>query len=62
MPTRQLRDERPPTDPDDLRDSRDPRDPVLIGDIIAGTLAEIARRAAPRDPFPIPAQRTRPHP
>ncbi|MFJ2805697.1 hypothetical protein [Kitasatospora sp. NPDC087271] len=74
MPTRQLRDEPPPTippaaSPDASRDvSRDvssgaspdaSREPVLLGDVLFHTLAEIARRAPePR----LPAQRTRPHP
>ncbi|MFF3001308.1 hypothetical protein ACFVTF_00650 [Kitasatospora sp. NPDC057940] len=70
MPTRQLRDEPPPTvppaaSPDASRDvfpdvSPDAsREPVLLGDVLFHTLAEIARRAPePR----LPAQRTRPHP
>ncbi|MER7770130.1 hypothetical protein [Kitasatospora sp. NPDC096140] len=62
MPTRQLRDQPPPTvrpdsagpDPSDTS-----RDPVLLGDVLFHTLAEIARRTeAPA----LPAQRTRPHP
>ncbi|MEV7777675.1 hypothetical protein [Kitasatospora sp. NPDC088351] len=58
MPTRQLRDERPPTTPDDTRDAREP---VLIGDVIFAALADIARRT-PEAPPRFPAQRTRPHP
>ncbi|MFF7992324.1 hypothetical protein ACFZDG_21325 [Kitasatospora xanthocidica] len=66
MPTRQLRDQPPPTvrpDPGpgpagpDATDSS--RDPVLLGDVLFHTLAELARRTeAPA----LPAQRTRPHP
>lgn len=70
MPTRQLRDEPPPTippaaSPDASRDVSSgaspgaSREPVLLGDVLFHTLAEIARRAPePR----LPAQRTRPHP
>ncbi|MEV8322368.1 hypothetical protein [Kitasatospora sp. NPDC056731] len=66
MPTRQLRDEPPPTIPPaaspDASSGASPdasREPVLLGDVLFHTLAEIARRAPePR----LPAQRTRPHP
>ncbi|MFD7590799.1 hypothetical protein ACFV84_35775 [Kitasatospora sp. NPDC059811] len=70
MPTRQLRDEPPPTIPPaaspDAFSGASPdvspdasREPVLLGDVLFHTLAEIARRAPePR----LPAQRTRPHP
>ncbi|MDH6703786.1 hypothetical protein P3T27_000467 [Kitasatospora sp. MAA19] len=67
MPTRQLRDEPPPTVPPaapspDASSDVSPaasREPVLLGDVLFHTLAEIARRA----PAPsLPAQRTRPHP
>ncbi|MER7671787.1 hypothetical protein ABTY61_25465 [Kitasatospora sp. NPDC096128] len=60
MPTRQLRDEPPPTVP-----SPDPaaasREPVLLGEVLFHTLAELARRT-PDQPPAFPAQRTRPHP
>ncbi|MFJ2582178.1 hypothetical protein [Kitasatospora aureofaciens] len=62
MPTRQLRDETPPTAPPVARAAS--REPVLLGDVLFQTLAEIARRA-PDGPEPeprLPAQRTRPHP
>ncbi|MEU9043147.1 MULTISPECIES: hypothetical protein [unclassified Kitasatospora] len=62
MPTRQLRDQPPPTvrpgpcGPDEPDTSRDP---VLLGDVLFHTLADLARRTeAPS----LPAQRTRPHP
>ncbi|MFJ2862934.1 hypothetical protein [Kitasatospora sp. NPDC087314] len=63
MPTRQLRDEPPPTAPPAAPSPDAPpdasREPVLLGDVLFHTLAEIARRA----PAPsLPAQRTRPHP
>ncbi|MFD4398418.1 hypothetical protein [Kitasatospora sp. NPDC058478] len=74
MPTRQLRDEPPPTIPPAASpdassgassgaspdvSSDASREPVLLGDVLFHTLAEIARRAPePR----LPAQRTRPHP
>ncbi|MFD7829579.1 hypothetical protein [Kitasatospora sp. NPDC059803] len=58
MPTRQLRDEPPPTIPPAASPDAS-REPVLLGDVLFHTLAEIARRAPePR----LPAQRTRPHP
>lgn len=62
MPTRQLRDQPPPTARPDARDPRaadDSRDPVLLGDVLFHTLAELARRTAAPS---LPAQRTRPHP
>ncbi|WP_030055486.1 MULTISPECIES: hypothetical protein [Streptomyces] len=62
MPTRQLRDQSPPTARPDspAPDASDTsRDPVLLGDVLFHTLAELARRTeAPS----LPAQRTRPHP
>ncbi|MFJ4094459.1 hypothetical protein ACIPYS_22990 [Kitasatospora sp. NPDC089913] len=58
MPTRQVRDESPPTDPEDVPPPS--REPVLIGDILFDTLAELARRTAPAQPLRLPAQR--PHP
>ncbi|MFF4384123.1 hypothetical protein [Kitasatospora sp. NPDC001547] len=68
MPTRQLRDQPPPTSRHDGHhghDGRGPqapdasRDPVLLGDVLFHTLAELARGT--RAPA-LPAQRTRPHP
>ncbi|MFH9349422.1 hypothetical protein [Kitasatospora sp. NPDC017646] len=69
MPTRQLRDEPPPTLPSpdargaDTQAARTApsREPVLLGEVLFHTLAELARRTP--DPVPgLPAQRTRPHP
>ncbi|MEU3559605.1 hypothetical protein [Kitasatospora sp. NPDC006786] len=62
MPTRQLRDQPPPTARPDTRDPRASdasRDPVLLGDVLFHTLAELARRTCAPS---LPAQRTRPHP
>ncbi|MFJ6379983.1 hypothetical protein ACIQI7_08265 [Kitasatospora sp. NPDC092039] len=62
MPTRQLRDQPPPTTRPGTRDPRAPgasRDPVLLGDVLFHTLAELARRTSAPS---LPAQRTRPHP
>ncbi|WP_158516410.1 hypothetical protein [Kitasatospora sp. MBT66] len=58
MPTRQVRDESPPTAPEDAPPPS--REPVLIGDILFDTLAELARRTTPTHPVRLPAQR--PHP
>ncbi|MEU6968162.1 hypothetical protein AB0A71_10525 [Kitasatospora aureofaciens] len=73
MPTRQCRDEPPPTFPSPDPQAPDPRapdapisptasrEPVLLGEVLFHTLAELARRTP--DPVPaLPAQRTRPHP
>ncbi|CAM5449417.1 putative protein OS=Kitasatospora aureofaciens OX=1894 GN=GCM10010502_17350 PE=4 SV=1 [Kitasatospora aureofaciens] len=73
MPTRQCRDEPPPTLPSPDPRVPDPRamdapisptvsrEPVLLGEVLFHTLAELARRTP--DPVPaLPAQRTRPHP
>ncbi|MFF9642867.1 hypothetical protein [Kitasatospora aureofaciens] len=73
MPTRQCRDEPPPTLPSPDPHVPDPqapdapipptasREPVLLGEVLFHTLAELARRTP--DPVPaLPAQRTRPHP
>ncbi|HJD80019.1 hypothetical protein [Kitasatospora aureofaciens] len=73
MPTRQCRDEPPPTLPSpdpQVPDPRAPdapispaasREPVLLGEVLFHTLAELARRTP--DPVPaLPAQRTGPHP
>ncbi|MFE4970990.1 hypothetical protein ACFRAR_02590 [Kitasatospora sp. NPDC056651] len=62
MPTRQLRDQPPPTAHPDPRAGRAPeasRDPVLLGDVLFHTLADLARRTAAPS---LPTQRTRPHP
>ncbi|MFD5462099.1 hypothetical protein ACFWIQ_04605 [Kitasatospora sp. NPDC127059] len=69
MPTRQLRDEPPPTLPSpDSPEAHEPpgapvasREPVLLGEVLFHTLAELARRT-PAQPPALPAQRTRPHP
>ncbi|MET9403269.1 hypothetical protein [Kitasatospora sp. NPDC002965] len=58
MPTRQLRDERPPTTPEE--DPSPSREPVLIGDILFETLTDLARRGTPTTPVRLPTQR--PHP
>ncbi|MFD8757020.1 hypothetical protein ACFV0O_39505 [Kitasatospora sp. NPDC059577] len=72
MPTRELRDQPPPTVRPDRSgpgpsgpDTTGPgttgtsRDPVLIGEVLFHTLADLARRTAAPS---LPAQRTRPHP
>ncbi|MFE6049683.1 hypothetical protein ACFQ6N_02900 [Kitasatospora sp. NPDC056446] len=62
MPTRQLRDQPPPTvrpDPVAPDAPGTSRDPVLLGDVLFHTLADLARRTAAPS---LPAQRTRPHP
>ncbi|WP_049658064.1 hypothetical protein [Kitasatospora sp. MY 5-36] len=68
MPTRQLRDQPPPTARPDTRDPQAAeapqapeasRDPVLLGDVLFHTLADLARRTSAPS---LPAQRTRPHP
>ncbi|MFI9360034.1 hypothetical protein ACIG5E_03060 [Kitasatospora sp. NPDC053057] len=68
MPTRQLRDEPPPTLPSpDAQASHTQavqtasREPVLLGEVLFHTLAELARRTPAPAPV-LPAQRTRPHP
>ncbi|MBD0688877.1 hypothetical protein [Streptomyces sp. CBMA123] len=75
MPTRQLRDEPPPTLPSpattecpDRAGLHEPpgvpaasREPVLLGEVLFHTLAELARRTPDQAPA-LPAQRTRPHP
>ncbi|MEV6979574.1 hypothetical protein [Kitasatospora sp. NPDC093806] len=62
MPTRQVRDERPPTTPEDAPPPAPApsREPVLIGDILFDTLADLASRTTPTHPLHLPTQR--PHP